>query len=299
VARRIFSAWSHSAAQGNATTLGGAASKRDISTTEQLLRLQDQVVTGLGGLPGVSDVTVFGSCANGRCDRSSDLDVQATTTDIDRTLHSLHRTLARIDAVELEWAIADAPENWAATIVFEHLSPMQKLDLSIRSAPAGTSVTGRKQLTSGPAPRDRVVRPATVYWPMIGSLEHYTLSHVLGTTRYVKGRRRGHLLSCWRFTFALVGFVIATECPASIADADWVPGGLTTQEYRDADLQLDPAMRGALIGDLDFSGPDAMDRSVILLVNRLTSNYWALRSPALTSARLLHRLSIGMTELLE
>jgi len=95
----------------------------------------------------------------------------------------------------------------------------------------------------------------------------------------------------------LVGAVITTGCSAGNADADWVPGGLTTQEYRDADLQLDPATRGALICDVDFSSLDAMDTSVILLVNRLTSNYRALRSPALIPARLLHRLSNGMTEL--
>lgn len=123
------------------------------------------------------------------------------------------------------------------------------------------------------------------------------LSQLLGTTRYVKARRRGHQLSCWRFASALVDAVIAIEY-ARIADETWVPATLTTQQYRDADFRLDYLLRSTLVDELNFSGPDAMDTTVVGLVDRLIASYRARESPMPIPDRLLHRLRYCTMELL-
>lgn len=270
---------------------------RDFTRVEDILGFKDRMVSTLDNVPGITDVTVFGSCADGRCDQFSDVDIHGTTIDIDLTLSRLYPALSRIDAVELEWPIVDAPEDWAATIVFEHLSPLQKLDLSIEYAPTGQS-SGNQARTTTPVSNDLTGRPLTVYRPMIGSFEHYMLSQLLGTTRYVKARRRGHQLSCWRFASALVDAMIAIEY-SGIADEAWVLATLTTQEYRDADLRLDPLLRSAVVGELNFTGPDAMDKTVVALVNKLVANYRARQSPIPIPDRLLRRLSGCTADLLE
>lgn len=140
--------------------------------------------------------------------------------------------------------------------------------------------------------------PSGVCRPTIGSLEHYVISQLLGTTRYVKARRRGHLLSCWRFASALVDAVIASEY-AAIVDDGWGLAGLTSQQYRDADLRMDPYRRSLLISELDFSNPCAMDRTVVRLVRMLVANYQAPVLSAAIPDRLLRKLSACTSELLE
>lgn len=271
---------------------------RDLTGVEDILGFKDRVVSALDNVPGVTDVTVFGSCADGRCDQFSDLDIHATTIDIDVTLSKLYPALSRIDAIELEWPIADAPGDWAATIVFRHLSPLRKLDLSIGSNPMEKPGSDQQQPNTTPDSGSPTGMPSSAYRPMIGSVEHYMISQLLGTTRYVKARRRGHVLSCWRFASALVDAVIATGY-SGIADEGWTLAGLTTLEYRDADHRLDPFQRSALIGELDFSDPGTMDRTVVRLVNRLIASYQARKSPMPIPDRLLRRLSDCTAELLE
>lgn len=267
------------------------------STIEDLLSWRDRIVAALIEVPGITDVTVFGSCADGRYDQFSDVDIRATSADINLTISVLYDALFTIGAVELEWPIADAPEDWAATIVFTHLSPLQKLDLSIGSAPKAHPGNDPMRTNTAPVPDHLTGRPPTVYRPMIGSLEHYVVSQLLGTTRYVKARQRGHQLSCWRFASALVDAVIAIEY-AGIADEGWMLTTLTTQQYRDADSRLDPLLRSALMDGLHFSGPDAMDKTVVSLVDRLIASYRARRSPMPIPDRLLGRLRDCTVELL-
>lgn len=271
---------------------------RDVMDVEDILCFKDRTVSVLGNVPGITDVTVFGSCAGGRCDQFSDLDIHATTIDIDLTRSNLLAALSRIDAIELEWTIADTPGNWAATFVFRHLSPLRRLDLSIGSTSTERTGSDPQQPNTLPNFDGSAGTGSSAYRPMIGSVEHYMISQLLGTTRYAKARRRGHLLSCWRFASALVDAVIATGY-SGIAERGWMLAGLTTMEYRDADLRLDPIQRNALISELDFSDPKAMDRTVVRLVDRLIANYRRHESPMPIPDRLLRRLSDCTAELVE
>ncbi len=267
------------------------------STIDDLLSWRDRIVAALIEVPGITDVTVFGSCADGRCDQFSDIDIHATSADINLTIPTLYGALFTVDAVEFEWPIADAPEDWAAAIVFTHLSPLQKLDLSIGSAPKAQPGNDPTRTNTAPVPDHLTRRPSTVYRPNIGSLEHYVVSQLLGTTRYAKARRRGHQLSCWRFASALVDAAIAIEY-AGIADEGWMLTTLTTQQYRDADSRFDPRSRSALMDGLHFSGPDAMDKTVVSLVDHLIASYRARESPTPVPDRLLRRLRDCTVELL-
>lgn len=61
------------------------------------------MVAALEDLPGVTEVTVFGSTATSRCDQFSDIDIHATTIDAGLTLPGLYHALSRIGTVDLEW----------------------------------------------------------------------------------------------------------------------------------------------------------------------------------------------------
>ncbi|HEV2066099.1 MAG TPA: hypothetical protein VGR08_04635 [Thermomicrobiales bacterium] len=271
---------------------------RNLMHVEGILGFKDGMISALESVPGISDVTVFGSCADGSCDEFSDLDIRATTIDIELTRPQLYHALSRTDTIELEWPIEEAPGNWAATFVFMHLSPLRRLDLNIGSTSEEQPGHDPKRSGTFSGPADRTGQASSAYRPNIGSIEHYTISHLLGTTRYAKARRRGQLLSCWRFASALVDAVIATGY-SGIAETGWMLAGLTTHEYRDADLRLDPSRRSALIGEMDFSNPNAMDRTVVLLAGRLIANYRMLESPVPIPDRLLRRLSDCTAHLLE
>jgi hypothetical protein len=265
------------------------------TTVEDILNLKDRMVTVLCAVPGMTNVSVFGSCADGHCDKFSDIDIHATTISMDLTLPKLYRALSGIGDIQLEWPIPSDPQSWAATIIFEHLSPLQKLDVSIESVSTGSSKNDQEQANAVGGFDSPDATPSGAYRPEIGSPEHYVISQLLGITRYVKARRRGHRLSCWRFASALVDAVIALEY-ANIVDDSWVLAGLTTQEYRDADLRLDPLPRDALIGGLDFSNPNAMDRTVMSLVEKLVANYHALESSMQIPDNVLRKLCGCMTE---
>lgn len=265
---------------------------------DDILGFKDRMVSALNDVPGISDVTVFGSCADGGCDELSDLDIRATTIDIDLALPHLYHALSRTDTIELEWTIEEAPGKWAATFVFTDLSALRRLDLNIGSPSEEKSGNDPKHPGRFPDPAGLTGQASSAYRPTIGSIEHYMISQLLGTTRYAKARRRGHLLSCWRFASALVDAVIATGY-FGIAETGWMLAGLTTLEYRDADLRLDPSHRSALISELDFSDPQAMDRTVVLLVDRLIVNYRMHESLVPIPDRLLRRLSDCTANLLE
>jgi len=221
-----------------------------------------------------------------------------TTIDTNLTRSHLYRALSGTDTIELEWTIEDTPENWAATFVFRNLSPLRRLELSIGST-SNERTASDQTLSNTPSHFEGCAGTASSpYRPTIGSIEHYTISQLLGTTRYVKARRRGHLLSCWRFASALVDAVITTRY-SGIAEKDWMLAGLTTLEYRDADRRLDPFQRSALISDLDFSNPGSADRTVARLVDRLIANYQMHESPIPIPDRLLRRLSDCKAELVE
>lgn len=278
--------------------MDGPVNAHDLKEVEDIAGFTNRMLLALTTVPGITGVTVLGSCADGRCDEFSDLDLHATTSDIDLTRSRLYLALSRTETIELEWTIQDSPGEWAATFVFRHLSPLRRLDLSIASSPKERPAGNRKLSDSLPGVDRSAGTASSAYRPLTGSIEHYTISQLLGTTRYAKARRRGHLLSCWRFASALVDAVIATGY-SGIAGKSWILAGLTTLEYRDADLQLDPFQRSALISELDFSDPESMDRTVARLVDRLIANYRRLEPPMPIPDRLLRRLSGCTLELVE
>lgn len=270
---------------------------RHFTDIEQVLAFKRNVVAALSDVPGVREVTVFGSCGDGRCDQYSDLDIRVTTVDIDLTRARLSHALSGVDTLELIWILEDARDDWAATLVFRHLSPMHKLDLSIGSTHAHRSSHDRCRATPTPGVEGTTGAWSGAYRPPIGSLDHYVISQLLGTTRYAKARQRDHVLSCWRFASALANAVIALSY-SGIADGEWKLATLTSEEYRIADLRLDPSERSCLIAGLDFSNSAAMDRTVVRLLHQLITTYQARKPSTPIPDRLLGRLSACAEDLL-
>lgn len=156
--------------------MDGPVNAHNLKEVEDIAGFASRMLSALTTVPSITGVTVFGSCADGRCDEFSDLDLHATTSDIDLTRSRLYLTLSRTETIELEWTIQDSPGKWAATFVFKHLSPLRRLDLSIVSSPKERPA-GNRKLSGSPPGFDRSAGTASgAYRPLTRSIEHYTIS---------------------------------------------------------------------------------------------------------------------------
>jgi hypothetical protein len=94
------------------------------------------------------------------------------------------------------------------------------------------------------------------------------MDQLLGGTRYLKARRRGHRLTAWRFAVATAEQVLRLEYEQT---QEWSEVGrkLTTAEYLQLDQMLSSESRHALKVRLDFGSPAAMDRNLLALFHRM------------------------------
>ena len=216
-------------------------------------------------VPGATELHVFGSLADTSGDAYSDIDLTLGSSDPEITIAACHAALNRVAPIVLEWMIDPSPDAWAATYLFAGTSPFQKVDLGIRSS--RESVDGRllwrQDVESSMEQADAA--PSTLFAPPYGTIEHFVVGQILGATRYVKARRRGNDILCWRFASALMdatlALLYAETCRKTILDRR-----LTSSEYLELDARLDPARRSRMLSRMQLASADAMDRSVRLLL---------------------------------
>jgi hypothetical protein len=120
----------------------GALSTGDVEA------LRDRLCTALRDLPGATALYAFGSLAEGRGDRYSDIDLRVVTDDLEASLAARHAILGRVAPVVLEWTVPGPGDDWAATFLFEGVAPFQKLDLGFVSGSGGPAP--RLSATSSP-----------------------------------------------------------------------------------------------------------------------------------------------------
>jgi len=216
-------------------------------------------------MSGATALYAFGSLAEGKEDAFSDVDLIVVSNDLEASLAARHGVLSRVAPLSLEWEIAPSRDAWAATYLFAGISLYHKLDLGFVAS--GDVVDGVQMWRhhSSHSAQSEGRSMGVPYAPAPGTVEHVVTGHLLGVTRYVKARRRGNDLLCWRFASALLdatlALLYAKSCQKSILDRR-----LTTTEYLELDARLDPAVRSRMLSRMQLAPAAAMDRSVRLLV---------------------------------
>ena len=230
----------------------------------RLARLLDALKETLPGLPGFQSLSLFGSMAEGRADGCSDIDLIATTDDLPGAKTALLGLLEQIGPIEFCWAINLRPDEWNPTIVFHDEGYYHKLDLGLTDARAVDRTIPAEQTTlliEVPGAATCAVRECRAYVPLEGSLSHFLLGQYIGCTRYLKARKRGQTMTCYRFAAAAVDWQLALMYARLTEDAGR-RSKLSTDDYRKLDGLLSADDQAALLRGLDFSSLPAMDSNV-------------------------------------
>lgn len=215
-------------------------------------------------LPGFRSLSLFGSMAEGCADGYSDIDLIATTDDLPGAKTALLGLLEGIGPIEFCWVMNFRPDEWNPTIVFRNEGYFHKLDLGLTDAqavepsiPIGqTTLLIEGQTTPTPA-----VRECNGYVPQEKSLGHFLLGQYIGCCRYVKARKRGQPLTCYRFAGAAAQRRLAFRYARLTGDPGF-RSNLSTWDYQRLDALLSPEDHAALLHGLDFSALATMDAAV-------------------------------------
>lgn len=237
----------------------------------QLVRLLDALKETLPGLPGFLSLSLFGSLAEGRSDGYSDIDLVVETDDLIGAKTALLGLLEQIGPIEFCWAMSFRPDEWNPTIVFREEGYHHKLDLGLTDVSAADRTIPTEQTTLLiDVPRSDIcgVRECRGYVPQEGSLGHFMLDKYIGFLRYVKARKRGQTMTCYRFAAGGVDWQLALMYARMTGDAARRPK-LSTPEYVKLDGLLSSDDRATLLPSLDFSSLTAMDSTVRAAMDRM------------------------------
>jgi hypothetical protein len=238
----------------------------------ELDALLERLANGLRNLPGATELHLCGSFAASQADAYSDLDLEIFTVDAPGTRRLWPHFLERIGPVELCWPLRTTPDNAAYAVLFRGVSYYHKVDIGL-AAPGDLLAAPSLRLWSQPPPVDRHdAIPTEAYRPAPGTVGHALLGDLIAGVRYVKARKRGQLLTCWRFLKQWPGRMLELldrrarvwQTPAEL---------LSTWDYVRLDSSLDAATRDAILEHIDWSEPRVMDQSFGWFVERATELY--------------------------
>lgn len=231
--------------------------------------LLNALLVGVPGIPGVDSVHLFGSIARNAHDALSDVDVQVFVADVDAAWSNRYQLVQHIAPILLELPLVAPDDARAATFLFQGLSPVTKLDLGVqptdqlhtwtRQYPGRCLWRREAQLDAGF--QSPVASPLALAMSPRDPVTLAILDQLLGAVRYVKARRRGHIVVAWRFATALAEAALAVSV-SEITCRPYTGHKLTTPEYVALDQHLARSSDGSLADALFFAGPAAMDARV-------------------------------------
>ena len=245
-----------------------ASSKGDAHERRLRARQSDlrrRLLDKLQRSPGAVGVELFGSLANGGGDGFSDIDLHVLTRDPAASIAARRQVLSGVGPVLLEWRICPAVESFAAVILFRDESCYHKVDLGFQ--PLGCD--DDSDLTAAAEEQSE----ADPYSPLVGTSGHLLMDQLLGATRYVKARKRGQHLTCWRFAAAAAEQVMRLAYESL---RGWQDLGhrLSTTEYLWLDEALGENAALDLLRHLRFDSPQTMDASMLALCRRMATLSW-------------------------
>jgi len=262
--------------------------------------LQRALASALRDLPGAVELRAFGSLTRDDHDSYSDIDLEILTTTSDASIDARQAVIERVAPILLEWRIDPTDSAWAATILFENLSPWRRLDLGITAVDIAASSAARPEQTiiwrQDAAPAFSVPSRTPAHAPTVGTPEHATLEHLLSATRYVKARKRGQHLTAFRFASALASATFAMLEAERTGDLGYLRQKPSTSTFLSLDRRLSPEDRRSLLALFDFSSPERMDTAVLALLQRILTLHNALPGAGTFPSHIAERLLAFIAE---
>jgi hypothetical protein len=145
--------------------------------------------------------------------------------------------------------------------LFREQSYYHKLDLGLVGTSAEHRIVPSERMVLLCDQRQdpgQVAAESAAYAPQHGSIGHFLLGQYIGCTRYLKARRRGQVMTCYRFAAAAVDWHLALTY-ARLTGNHHFRSKLSTENYLELDRIMSVDHRAALMSDLDFSDVSAMD----------------------------------------
>ncbi|MGN6031552.1 MAG: hypothetical protein ACTHQE_07780 [Thermomicrobiales bacterium] len=264
------------------------------------IALQTALATAIRDMPGAVELRAFGSLTRTGYDRYSDVDLEVLTTDFAASTAARQAVIGRVAPVWVEWRIHPSRSAWAATVLFDGLSPFHHLDLGITPVATSHSIEAldaRTVLwTQPPAPAHPGEHPTMTYAPDAGTSEHTMLEHLLSALRYVKARKRGQIFTAYRFASALATASFAMLEASRTNDLSDLRRKTSTTSFVALDRQLPEAERLDLLGLLDFSRPERMDTAVLSILQHNLTLYDALPGASRFPPEIPERLLAVVTD---
>lgn len=241
--------------------------------TARLDRLQDRLTEGLRHLPGATSLYLFGSRSVGQADPYADIDLQVHSVDLPAARAVWPQFLEHVGPIEVAWPVRSAADNTVFTILFRDESYYHKVDIGLSDGETPVSVTTATtppvQLWSQQATASTWPSPKTeAYVPASGAIGHLVMDELIASVRYIKARKRGHSLTCWRFLRSKPDRLL--QLMAEQAHR-WNPreSPLTTWDYRALDEAIGSDERTQLVQHLNCSDPQAMDHGCYWFTRRI------------------------------
>ncbi|MHB1354690.1 MAG: hypothetical protein ACYCZF_01795 [Anaerolineae bacterium] len=157
-------------------------------------------MTALQNLPGATDLYVYGSRATGCYDAYADLDLQVCVQN--QAAHVFWpQFLACVGEIEVAWPLDGSKDNTAFTIFYQGESYYHKVDINLNDTDISSTLPGKRlQLwAQSPAPEPGFIPTTAAYLPVYGSVGYQVFEELISCERYVRARKRGQHLLCWRF----------------------------------------------------------------------------------------------------
>jgi len=240
----------------------------------RLNALLERVSRAARRLPGAVELYLFGSANDPALkDAYSDLDLQVVSADYELSRAYWPWILELAGDISLVCPIIDKPRESAFWVVFSGESHYHKVDAGLSDS---TQEQGfihniqHKTLLWRQAPPASLAVPLqrAAWMPEASTPLHFLTSELLGSVRYVKARRRGQHLTCWRF--------ISGRLNALLRSYQWDGRSqrfpqtpLSTWDYAALDRLLPESDRLHWLALVDCRTPCAMDQALVTLTRCL------------------------------
>ncbi len=225
-------------------------------------------------VPGACALHLFGSRITQRDDPYADLDLHLVTSNPAAARRIWPAILGTIAAPLICWPLSAAADNTAFTLLLAGESPYHKIDISLGGGsglpPPLHTAPIRGLWQQSPWSGMPTPPPYHAYQPAWGSYGHLIIEELLSGIRYLKARRRGKLLTAWRFVRSKPDLVLSLLAAQHLGER--LPTPLSTWAIRELEPYLDSTEQAAFFAALDWRSPMALDHACLTL-NRMIVQY--------------------------
>ncbi len=241
--------------------------------------LLSRITTVLRDLPGAEALYLFGSAADPqRRDSYSDLDLQIITADFARSRPAWPWILTKAGEMNLAYLLSETSQESVYSITFTGESLYHKVDIGLSDyrQEGGLIERAKKKvcLWQQPPQDKPVLAPApAALFPQPGTPLYFLIGEMLSAVRYLKARKRGQHLTCWRFLSARFNALLRCYM--------WEPGdlkfpaaSLRTWDFTDLDRLLPEPERLRLLEMINCRSPQDMDSALLDLTRRIADRVY-------------------------